>query len=439
MTYSELANIIHESARLDHEGGIIRSYETRLEKASITPKPIKVITGIRRSGKSYLLKKLYRKLIDTDGISVSNILFLNFEDDRLIQQQNLTSLRNIYELFLTAVNSTQPVYIFLDEIQYVSGWERFVRTIYDSTLHHIYITGSNSHLLSSEFSTSLGGRILEFHIFPFSFAEFLQSFQIKIPQNPFEWAELRSSITFRFEQYVKFGGLPEIINLPESEKLNARNSLIEKIIVRDVINRFKLRYPTILKSLYLYLELHTGDIASSKNIANYIKNQGEIKNLSDKTVKIYLEYLEKTFLVMAIKKFSYKTKEIFSEQKKYYFVDNIFSVLADPEDWLENVVFNHLIRVNDPSNVYYGRDERGREVDFVIRNSDQRLDAIQVCYKLTDDNLDREIRTLKLFSEYNKDRLGKLELVYQFDERSRKSEIADITLIEASHKLLPQN
>ncbi|MEK7164221.1 MAG: AAA family ATPase [Patescibacteria group bacterium] len=174
MTYNELLTIIAESAQLNTEMSVVRSFESELYPLLSVPKPLKAITGLRRSGKSYLLKKMYRHLIDKMGVPQSNILFVNFENDRLVKYCNLIGLRNLFDIFISHTSGQKPIYLFLDEIQNVHQWESFVRTIYDSTNYNIFITGSNSHLLSSEFSTSLGGRILEFNIYPFSFKEYIE-------------------------------------------------------------------------------------------------------------------------------------------------------------------------------------------------------------------------------------------------------------------------
>ncbi len=194
MTYNELLTVIAESAQLGTEQSIDRSIESELYLLLKVPKPLKAITGLRRSGKSYLLKKMYRHLIDELGIPPSNILFINFENDRLLKYRNLIGLRNLFDMFISHANGQNPMYLFLDEIQNVHEWESFVRTVYDSTDYNIFITGSNSHLLSSEFSTSLGGRILEFNIYPFSFSEYLQWNHVPIPGNIYELSEVRPAI-----------------------------------------------------------------------------------------------------------------------------------------------------------------------------------------------------------------------------------------------------
>jgi len=320
----------------------------------------------------------------------------------------------------------------LDEIQNVHQWESFVRTIYDSTNHNVFITGSNSRLLSSEFSTSLGGRILEFHIFPFSFKEFLYWNNVPVPNNIFQLSENKSKIQNFLNQYLNFGGLVETFNLTNEQKVSYQETLTEKIIINDVLKRFNLKYPDVLKSVSQFLQTNVGNVTSTRNITKWIRNLGEEKKLDSKTVQIYIEYLEKTYLIHKVKKFSYKTKEIFSTQNKYYFVDNLFSQKSDMEDQIENVVFQHFSRKNI-KDIYYGRDERGHEIDFVIAN---QLQALQVCYQLNDTNVIRETKSLNLFNKLNIKSTHSLYLVYMYDQRAQKLDLPNIKLTSLDQLLL---
>lgn len=432
MTYSELITIITESSQLDQEQSVVRSYEPQLYQLLTVSKPLKAITGIRRSGKSFLLKKMYRRLIDELGVPQTNIFFVNFENDRLVKYRSLIGLRNMYEMFISHANNQKPIYLFLDEIQNVHQWESFVRTIYDSTDYNIFITGSNSRLLSSEFSTSLGGRILEFHIFPFSFKEFLQWNKVSVPNNIFQLSENKSQIQNFLNQYLRFGGLVETFNLTNDQKVSYQETLTEKIIINDILKRFNLKYPDVLKNVGQFLQTNVGNITSVRNITKWIKNLGEEKKLDSKTVQTYIEYLEKTYLIHKVKKFSYKTKEIFSTQNKYYFVDNLFCQKSDMEDQIENVVFQYFSRKNI-KDIYYGRDERGHEIDFVLAG---QLQAFQVCYQLNDANVIRETKSLDLFYKFNQRSTHSLCLVYMYDQRTLKHDLPNIKLTSLDQLLL---
>lgn len=419
MTYNELLTVIAESAQLGTEQSIDRSIESELYLLLKVPRPLKAITGLRRSGKSYLLKKMYRHLIDKSGIPPSNILFINFENDRLLKYRNLIGLRNLFDMFTSHANGQKPIYLFLDEIQNVHEWESFVRTVYDSTDYNIFITGSNSHLLSSEFSTSLGGRILEFNIYPFSFSEYLQWNHVPIPGNIYELSKVRSAIQSWLNQYLRFGGLVETFGLSDLQKISYQETLTEKIIVNDILNRFNLKYPNVLKSVGQFLQTNVGNITSIGNMTKWIRNMGEDKKLDYKTVQTYIGYLEKTYLIKKVRKFSLKTKGIFSTQDKYYFVDNLFSHKSDIEDQIENTVFQHLSRIKLPE-IFYGRNPRGQEIDFMV--ADQSL-AYQVCYQLNDANIVRESKF-------------PANLIYMYDQRSQKHDIPNIKLTSLDQFLL---
>ncbi len=167
-----------------------------------------------------------------------------------------------------------------------------------------------------------------------------------------------------------------------------------------------------------------GNITSARNITKWIKNLGNGKKLDPKTVQTYIEYIEKTYLISKVKKFSFKTKEIFSTQNKYYFADNLFCQKSDIEDQIENAVFQHFSRKN-VKNVYYGRDERGHEIDFVITDQFQ---AFQVCYQLDDNNMGRETKFLDL--------LNSSHLIYMHDQRTLKRDFPNIKLMGLDQLLL---
>ncbi len=321
LDYNKLTEIIIDSSK-QKQKGIERNIEKELTKILFSDKPISVITGIRRSGKSFLLKNLYKKLLKKN-IPVQNILFLNFEDDRLNNYLEIKELRQIYEMFLSHADKNSPVYLFFDEIQNIPAWEKFIRTIYDSTNHRIYISGSNAKLLSQEFATTLGGRLLEYTLYPFSFKELLNFTKIKY-ENAFERAENKTEIDKFLQKYISFGGLPETFNLSDKSKVTYRKSLLDKIIINDIITRFRLQSVNLLTDILYFLEKNAGKLISYKKIANVSKT-------NEKTVEQYISYLNTAYIIEKLKKFSWKTKAIFDKNKKFYFIDNLFCANADIE------------------------------------------------------------------------------------------------------------
>jgi len=425
MSYDELKQIISESSLISGDQKVIvRSYDD-LDKLINTSKPIKILTGIRRSGKSFILKKIFNKakLIT----SPNNLLFINFEHPLLEGKINLTELLKVYDLFLSQVDKTKPMLVFLDEIQNIKGWEKFVRTIYDSTSVNIFITGSNSRLLSSEYTTVLGGRYLEFHILPFNFSEFLE-YNNLIVKDSFKKVELRNEILGKYKEFVEYGGIPEAILLETPFKLQLKHSLVEKILLKDIIERFSLYYPQLLRSILRYLERNVGNIVSAGNIMN-----SKDKNLEydEKTITKYLEYLEQSYLVRKVEKFDIKTKAIFNTQKKYYFTDNIFTEYSNYSDKVENLVYTSLLRkYENQEDIYFGKAIDGSEIDFIVAHRDIKL-KIQVCSELNPQNIKREIKTLlNSDSEYQK------ILIYEELRDIKEEEYPEIKFIQITNWLL---
>jgi len=381
--YQLITEIIQTSARIPETKIVERRIDEKLKKTLDVAKPLKVITGLRRSGKSFALKKIYHDLI-ARNIPPKNILFINFELDLAHPINDLASLRETFDTFIAHADEDKPVYLFLDEIQNIDRWEKFVRTLYDSADYHIYVTGSNSNLLSGEFSTVLGGRILQYEIQPFSYREFL-AFHDALYETPFEKASLKSNLIRLQDLYLHFGGLVETFLLEDEEKRSYRTSLIEKIIIKDILERHTLENAGVLRDLILYLEKNVCSIANYTKIA-------EATPVSDVTIEKYLTYLMDTYMLYELPKFYWKTKEIFSVQKKYYFVDNLFIHKAPEGPKLENLVFQQLIR-GPQAEIYFGRKDRGKEINFVVKHDDD-YDLIQVCYELNEDNIKREVGNL---------------------------------------------
>jgi len=390
MTNTELKRIITESTEIRLTKIIRRNYDDDIEKLTDSSRPLKILTGIRRGGKSTILKKLYFKLIKEDKIPENNILFLNFEHPLLVEYLNLKRLVEIYDLFMSSVDTTKSIYLFLDEIQNVEGWEKFVRTIYDSTNINIFVTGSNSKLLSSEYTTTLGGRYIELHILPFNFKEFVLYHNLEVI-NGFDLVRNRNEILGLYNKFLSFGGIPEIIDLEDIQKLNLKSTLIDKILLKDIIERFNVKYPTLLLSLLKYLEKNIGNIISSKNIMNI---RDKTLDYDEKTISKYLTYLEQSYLIRRLEKFDIKTKSVFNTQKKYYFTDNIFSEYSSYTDKLENIVYTNLLRKYiDSESIYFGKAQDGNEIDFIVDQKETKLN-IQVCSELTYENLARETKNI---------------------------------------------
>ncbi len=432
MNYRTILKIIQESSYIRDKKYITRDYDKDILQSLQTRSLIKVITGIRRSGKSFLLKQAYKKLLD-QNYPQENILFINFENDWFTKDKlNLKTLRDIYEVFLRNSDLERPCYIFLDEIQLIDAWEKFVRTIYESTQHNIFVTGSNSDLLSSEFASSLGGRILEFKIYPFSFEEYL-SIQGIATDGKFEKVKNTVIIQKCFNQYNKYGGFPEIVDLPENQKVSFRDTLIDKILYTDILRRFDVQDTLLLEKLLNYTALNLTQLFTYNSLSKSLRKDNE-------TVEQYFNYLEKAFLVQKIRKFSWKAKDVLKTQYKYYFLDNIFTYPASASSRFENLVFAKLRKKTDQRKIFFGRDEKGKEVDFVVQKDDGGYRCIQACLELNDENYDREIRSLVLTQKHLQNhKFGKNEylLVIRDDFRQKTTELPEgVATIDAVEFLL---
>ena len=337
-----------------------------------------VFTGARRSGKTFSMFHIIKDML-AQGISLSTILYINFEDERLLEitGNQLDSLLEAYkELF------TEKPVMFLDEIQNVSGWEKFARRLAD-TSHKVFITGSNAKMLSREIATTLGGRYLIKEIYPLSFREYLQMNNV-IPEKNWEYTEQRFEIRKLFDDYFYYGGFPEIIRF--SEKRLWLANLYQKIFYGDIIARYKIRNDFALKLLIKKLAESTHDEISFNRIRHIIQSAG-IK-IGTATLIEYIKYLEESWLIYGIKNYFGKIGER-ETSGKYYFVDNgILSLfLINPETiLLENIVALRL-KQQYGAEVYYLKKQT--EVDFYIP---QKGIMVQASYKiLTAETEKREI------------------------------------------------
>jgi len=366
-----------EIERIFQEKIIPREIEKELAKAMKT-NLIKVITGVRRSGKSVLAHRVLRD---------KNYGYINFDDERLlgVQAEELND-------FLEVLQEITPgfKYLLIDEIQNVKGWELFANRL-KRLGYNLLITGSNSQLLSKELATRLTGRHLAIELFPFSFREFLTYKDFQYTPQSFYLAEEKGKIKRLFNEYLKYGGFPEILKIDIKDQY--LRDLYDKILTRDIILRFNLKYVRDLKEIALYLLSNF----ASRISYNKIRNIFEIKSVH--TVKNYLAYLEEAYLIFLIRPFSFKLKKQFVQPKKVYIIDSglirAIGTRISP-DWgklMENLVFIELLRKRQE--VYFYLDAQGREVDFVIKKGLKVNQLIQVCFNIEDAKTkEREIKSL---------------------------------------------
>src|SRR3990167_3810497 len=318
ISIQKLKQAIFESQELDQTKLVKRKeYLEWLSKATHNPL-IKAVVGFRRSGKSFLLKMLSRSLIDS-GVSSSNIFYLNFENDLLIDIKNVKDLRHLWEMYLREMaNLTSPIYIIWDEVQLVQGWEKLVRSLYEQNKYNIFISGSNSKLLSGELSSSLSGRSLELEIRPFSFKEYLDFLKINFK----DYYSKKQKIDKAFAFYLLRGGIYEQFKLPELLARNYHEGLVRKIILDDIIKRYQVDNVNVLKETFEFVRGNVTSPLSLRKIVGRLEEQG-IK-VSVTTIENYLRYWGSAYAIEKLTKFDYKLSRVFARTAKYYLVDNLF-------------------------------------------------------------------------------------------------------------------
>jgi len=349
-------------------------------------KLIKVITGVRRSGKSKILE-LFIEELKAKGVSEDNILLLNFESEKnagICDKAALSEYIRDWE-----AKTEGKTYLFLDEIQEVTGWEKCVRALpldYDAD---VYITGSNAQLLSGELATMLAGRCITIEVFPFSFRE------------TYEFLRTRSDITEEqaFETYLEYGGMPNtfFFGYGTAPCMDYLNTIYSQIYLKDIIERYKIRDPVLLERLMRYVLSEIGNTFSSKSISDYLKGQ-KIK-ASVPTINGYLDDMVKSMLFEKVCRNDLEGKKILDTDEKYYVVDHgvrqcvLMNNRKNINRVYENLVCLELLRRG--FSVTVGRTKSGREIDFVAERPGGTKEYYQVCYYLTDeDTVKREFSSL---------------------------------------------
>ena len=349
---------------------------------------IKVITGMRRSGKSMILKLISQELLEK-GILSQNIIYINFES---LMFSDLTEFRALYNHIIEKSQTlTGKVYILLDEIQEVEHWEKAVNSFMVDLNCDIYITGSNANLLSSELATYIAGRYVEIKVYPLSFREYIDFAKIQNPQN------ILSNEDY-FEQYLQFGGLPGIhnFNYDKSNIYQYLSDIYSSILLKDVVAKNNIRDVELLERIILYVFDNIGNTFSAKNVSDFLKSQG--RKLSRETVYNYLKALESAYIISSVQRYDVKGKALLETMEKFYLTDLGFrhaKLGYRPNDiagYLENIIYLELIRRKYTVNI----GKLGtKEIDFIGTLKNEKL-YIQVTYLLASpETVEREFSPLK--------------------------------------------
>ena len=356
---------------------------------------VTTITGPRRAGKTYFCFQLIQKILQ-QGISANNVLYINFEDNRLLGA-TAQDLDKLYETFLeiSEVQQKQAIYLFFDEIQVVQNWDAWVRKMYDQHRNiRLIITGSSSTLLSREISTKLRGRVLNWEIFPLRFKELVQ--WNKLPYNVKTLTQSKDRIAIKklFNQYAIRGGYPLLYAQKQVPAETLLQNYYESMIFKDVVERHRIEDVKKLKSLAQLLFQSVSKELSYTQLSNKLSSMGFA--ISKNTVIEYIHHFEDAYLFFQNLKYEYSLAKQMGSIKKIYCIDNgllnavSFKFSEDLGRALENVVFIELRQRQQ--NIYYHRLKH--ECDFIIVHQNKVVSAIQVAATLDDQNMSRELKGL---------------------------------------------
>lgn len=349
---------------------------------------IKVITGIRRSGKSTLLLMFKNYLLD-NNIDEKNIIHINFES---AMYDDIKDYKDLYNEIKNKI-SNEKMYILLDEVQNVDKWEKAINSLNVDFNVDIYITGSNAYLLSSELATLLSGRYIEIKMYPLSFREFLKF-------NNYDETNLED----KFNEYLKYGGLPAITQIRDKNNLimSYLNDIYNTIVKKDIIERNTIKDIALLENIVKYISSNIGSSISANKISDYLNSNKIVEKTNHQTIDNYLKMLENAFIVYKADRSDIRSKALLKTLGKYYIADTGLRNIVlgfrniDEGHLLENVVYLELLRRGYRVNIGKTLDY---EVDFVVENTEE-IKYYQVTKSLLDDNVkDREIRSLESISD----------------------------------------
>ncbi|MCL2721708.1 MAG: ATP-binding protein [Treponema sp.] len=361
-------------------------------KGFVDSEQIKVITGIRRCGKSEVLKLIKQEILKkTDE---EHIIFLNFED---YEHVDLLNPKNLHDYIISKIKNNEKYYVFLDEIQKVEDWEKVVSSLRLRNTD-IYITGSNAQLLSGELATLIAGRYVSFEIHTLSFSEFLQFRKTCLLEKSESFINDEGEIY----EYIKIGGFP-LLSTKSFTQEEARKIIIDiesSAVLKDVVERNKIKNVPLLQRIIAFVYDNVGSLISLTKIANYLKSNGGGADFE--TISSYIGYLENACIIKKVSRYDIKGKKLLESNDKYYLADHSLQYTiremkkTNISGILENIVYNELIRRG--YKVYVGKmsGSDDREIDFIAEknNGDEKI-YVQVCYEYgSKETMDREFTPL---------------------------------------------
>ncbi len=355
---------------------------------------VKIVTGIRRCGKSSLLDLFHQHLLN-HGVADSNIIHMNLES---LRYRDLKDYLVFYDYVSERIAKSGKTYLIFDELQVIEHWEKAIESFRLDFDVDIYITGSNAYLLSTEFSTLLSGRYVEIRMLPLSFKEFLDFYEFA-PD---------ISIEEKFQKYLQFGGMPILreYRFNEAKSMQALEGIYSTVILRDILQRNTQSNQGLLHKLMLFLCANIGSITSPSSIGNVLSNEGDIegkgKKIASQTVEKYISMLRSAFIFYSVERYDVKRKQLLKTLGKNYIIDLGFRNMllgyrdADRGHIIENIVFLELIRRD--YHVYIGKFKE-TEIDFVAEKPNDKL-YIQVTESmLSPETRERELRPLQMIPD----------------------------------------
>ena len=321
---------------------------------------IKVITGVRRCGKSTLLLQYKDYLLD-NGVNETDVVYMSFES---AEWYDIKDYRDLYN-YIKSKYKNKKLYLLLDEVQNVEKWEKAVNSFLVDIKCDIYVTGSNAKLLSSELTTLVAGRVYTIKMYPFSFAEYIEALK-----------DSNKSKYELFDDYLKYGGMPMLIDMNDNERLkvNYLSDIKDVVLKKDIIARNKIKDVVFLDNLLRYMSTVIGTLINPNTISDFMKKNGS--SLDNETVDKYLKMIENAYFIYRVPRYELKGKQLLKTQGKYYFVDNgLKNVLAgfasyDSGSSYENIIFMELLRRG--YEVYVGK-YNDLEIDFVATSPNEKI------------------------------------------------------------------
>lgn len=370
--------------------GFTRSFYLDKITKYINNSLIKVIVGQRRAGKSFILRQIAAYLID-NGVQPNNIFYLNKEFIAFDTVKNYQDLDAVIQYYKIKLKPEGKIYLLIDEIQNIHQWEKIVNSYSQDFTeeYEIFITGSNSNMLSGELSSMLSGRYVSFEIFPFSYQEYLLFHNLDRGKHS-------------YIKYLEDGGLPELYVLPDKEsKMHYVSSVKDTVLLRDIIQRYAIKEPKLLEDIFIYLANNASNLISINNITNYFKHLG--RRTTYDTVANYIGYIEEAYLIHKAYRYDIKGKDTISGNVKFYINDMSYkNYLYKGFGYglgyqLENLIYLELRRQG--YDVYVG-SFLNKEIDFVAQKADQKI-YLQSAYIMdTEKTFDREYSALEIIDDH---------------------------------------